>query len=201
MLFPCLSLMEGPPPSLAQRFRFIVSLASLAYTFTVLHAVQYSMRISDDSTAQNLQNPDSTHSSALSSGTSASHNTLATTSMTGTAEKTTGRWTEDEVNLLLDYVEQNAILTTARGLTLKKSEFNRVRDKIKSKDAGQCHYKWGNVSYQLSTRTLIVILYHYRYVRSIRQFLSGTTSLGPVGTTITVPMHVPRVKSKYFRNG
>jgi hypothetical protein len=136
---PCFSLMEGP--SLVQQFRSIVSLASLAYIFTVLHSIQYTMRNLDDSTNQNPQDHDSTHHSALSS----TNDTLATTSTSGTAEKTSGRWTEHEIDLLLSYVEQNSILTTARGLNLKKSEFNKARDTIKSKDPGQCHYKWGNV--------------------------------------------------------
>ena len=30
----------------------------------------------------------------------------------GTAEKMSGRWTEQEIDLLLNYVEQNSILTT-----------------------------------------------------------------------------------------
>ena len=132
--------MEGP--SLVQQFRFIVSLASLAYTFTVLHTLQYTMRNQrnqDDSTtgtqAQNQQD----HDSNLSS-------TNDTTNTSGTSEKNDGRWTEQEIYLLLNYIEQNSILTTARGLNLKKSEFNNARNMIKSKDASQCHYKWGKVS-------------------------------------------------------
>ena len=99
--------MEGP--SLVQCFHFIISLVSLAYTFTVLHAIQYSMQNHDDSTTQNPQGHDLTHYSALSS----THDTLATTSTVGTAEKTSGWWTEQEIDLLLNYVERNSILTTA----------------------------------------------------------------------------------------
>lgn len=137
--------MEGP--LLVQRFRYIISLASLAYTFTILHALQYSMQDrhdDDNNSTTQAQNPqleahDSTHHSAT-------HNTLATTSTSGTAEKTSGRWTEQEINLLLSYVEENCVLTSAKGLSLKKSEFNRAREIVKSKDAAQCHYKWGHVS-------------------------------------------------------
>jgi hypothetical protein len=51
----------------------------------------------------------------------------------------------DEIHLLLDYVEANCVLTTVRGLNLKKVHFNKARDMVKTKDAGQCHYKWGHV--------------------------------------------------------
>ena len=70
---------------------------------------------------------------------------LATTSMSETTEKSNSRWTEHEVKLLLDYVEANCTLTTGRGLNLKKSEFSKARATIKSKDVNQCHYKWGHV--------------------------------------------------------
>ena len=141
MLCPCFSLMERS--SLIQCFRYIISLASLAYTFTILHTIQYSMQDHDDdnSTSRNLQYHDLTHHSASSS----SHDALATTSTAGTSEKTSGRWTEQEINLLLNYVEGNCVLTTTRGLSLKKSDFNRACDMVKSKDAAQCHYKWGHV--------------------------------------------------------
>jgi hypothetical protein len=66
--------------------------------------------------------------------------TTATTQNPG-SEKTSGRWTTAEINLLLDYVEANCVLTTARGLNLKKSQFNKTRDTVKTKDANQCHYK------------------------------------------------------------
>ena len=59
-LCPCFSLMERS--SLIQRFRYIISLASLAYTFTILHTIQYSMQDHDDdnSTSRNLQDHDLT---------------------------------------------------------------------------------------------------------------------------------------------
>jgi hypothetical protein len=96
----------------------------------------------DDSTAQNPQDHDSTHHSTLSS----TNDTLATTSVVETAEKSSKQWTEHEIDLLLQYVEQNCILTTPRGLNLKKTDFNRASNMIKTKDAGQCKYKWGSVS-------------------------------------------------------
>ena len=34
---------------------------------------------------------------------------------------------------------------TVRCLNLKKSEFNKAHTVVKSKDANQCHYKWGHV--------------------------------------------------------
>ena len=75
-------------PSLVQCFCSLVLLASLAYTFTILHAIQYSMLNHDDSTTtQNPQDHDSTHYSALSS----TNDTLATPSTAGTAEKTGGQ--------------------------------------------------------------------------------------------------------------
>jgi hypothetical protein len=123
-------------PSLVQHFRFILSLASLAYTFTVIHAIQYTMENHDDSTTQNLQD----HVSITLSST---NDTLATTSTSGTEKAK--RWTEHEINLLLNYVEQNCILSTTRGLNLKKASFNGASDMIKTRDASQCHYKWNNV--------------------------------------------------------
>jgi hypothetical protein len=129
--------------SLIQRFRNIISVATLAYTFTSLHTIQYSMRHpaeateeSDDetSTGAHWQNPQSS-----------THDTLADTSAAAGNEKTSGRWTSDEINLLLDYVEANCVLTTARGLNLKKSQFTKARDTVKTKDASQCHYKWGHI--------------------------------------------------------
>ena len=77
---PCFSLMDRP--SLVQCFCSLVLLASLAYTFTILHAIQYSMLNHDDSTTtQNPQDHDLTHYSALSS----TNNTLATPSTAGSS--------------------------------------------------------------------------------------------------------------------
>jgi hypothetical protein len=133
--------------TLIQHFRHIISFASLAYTFTTLHTIQYSMRnLSDnnDTTAQTTEDHDSTNFSASSS----THDTpaiISTENIEKTNASASGRWTENEISLLLDYVEANCVLKTARGLSLKKSEFNKARATVKSKDAGQCHYKWGHV--------------------------------------------------------
>lgn len=125
--------------SLIERFRNIITLASLAYTFTTIHTLQYSMRThNNDTAAPNPQDNGSTASSSV-------HDVPAAPSTTGSVEKTGGRWMDNEVNLLLDYVEANCTLTTARGLNLKKSEFNKARNTVKTKDAAQCHYKWGHV--------------------------------------------------------
>jgi hypothetical protein len=162
MLRSCCFLMDRH--TLLHRFRYITSLASLAYTFTTLHAIQYSMRDHDDSfddihdnnnntvnttstqatalSAQTPQDNDSTNPSAASAST---YDTPTTTSMSETIEKTSGRWTDNEIRLLLDYVEEQCTLTTARGLNLKKSDFNKARTTVKSKDASQCHYKWAHV--------------------------------------------------------
>ncbi len=68
----------------------------------------------------------------------ASSSIPAAASTTGSVEKTSGRWTNDEVKLLLGYVEANCILTTARGLNLKKSDFNKAHNTVKTKDPSQC---------------------------------------------------------------
>lgn len=140
--------------TLLQHFRHIISFASLAYTFTTLHTIQYySMRDhsdNNDTTAQTTDHDsttqttdhDSTNFSAQAS--SSTHDTPASIG-TENVEKASGRWTDTEISLLLDYVEENCVLMTARGLNLKKSQFNKARDVVKSKDAAQCHYKWGHV--------------------------------------------------------
>ena len=76
-----------------------------------------------------------THQSASLS----THDTLVTTSASGTTENTSRQWTDQEINLL-NYVEESYTLMTGRGLILKKSEFNKASNYLKSKDAGQCQY-------------------------------------------------------------
>ena len=66
--------------------------------------------------------------------------------LAGSAEKTGGQWNDQEINLLLNYVRQNCTLMTSRDTNLKKSDFNKAHDMVKSKDTAQCHYKWGHVS-------------------------------------------------------
>jgi sRNA-binding regulator protein Hfq len=62
---------------------------------------------------------------------------------------------QSEIKLLLDYVEANCILTTAQGLNLKKSEFDKAHVMVKSKDVNQCCYKWGHVISFLSMKVFI----------------------------------------------
>ena len=83
------------------------------------------------------------------SASTSTHHTQASgpASISTAIEKASGRWTEKEVELLLDYVESNCVLMTARGLNLKKTEFNKAHATVKSKDAAQCHYKWGRVCF------------------------------------------------------
>ena len=161
-LCSCFFLMDQH--SLLQCFWYIISLASLAYTFTILHTIKYSMQDHDNNnntTSTGPQEHDLTNFSALSS----THETLATTSTLENIEKTNSQWTEHEVNLLLDYIETNCILMTAWGLNLKKSEFNKAWAIVKSKDMSQCHYKWGHVSIfiineDFSYLSSIIAMYH-----------------------------------------
>lgn len=126
---------------LLHRFRYIISLSSLAYIFTALHTIQYTMQDHDDNDTTTQDHDPLDHSASTST-----HNTQpATTSTSESSKKTSGRWTDNEIKLLLDYVESNCTLTTVRGFTLKKSEFNKAHATVKSKDATQCHYKWGQV--------------------------------------------------------
>ena len=128
---------------LLQYFCYITSLSSLAYTFTALHTIQYAMQDHDDNDTTTTQDYDPDHSQAASTFTHDSQ--PATTSTSESMKKSSGWWTDNEVKLLLDYIESNCTLTTTRGLTLKKSEFNKARATVKLKDANQCHYKWGRV--------------------------------------------------------
>ena len=139
--------------TLINHFSHVISPASLAYAFTILHTVQYSMREhgdnnlndNDDGTAQTAE--DSTNFST--SSTHDTVNTLPTASTSENVERANNRWTDNEVRLLLDYVESNCILMTGRGLNLKKTQFNQAHATVKTKDAGQCHYKWNHVSFFL----------------------------------------------------
>jgi len=130
----------------AQRFRQAFSLASLAYIFSIIHTIQYEMR-------HHLQSPShpplpSGNPTTSTSGPSSllEANTTNETKSTSTSEKTaSNRWTDEESFLLLDYVEKHCVLTTARGTALKKRDFNKAHDAVKTKSANQCHYKWTQV--------------------------------------------------------
>ena len=58
-----------------------------------------------------------------------------------------GQWTDNEVKLLLDFVERNCTLMTTQGTNLMKSDFNKAHTLVKLNDASQCHYKWRHVSF------------------------------------------------------
>jgi hypothetical protein len=141
----------------------VLNLNGVYLTFTTLHTIQYSMQDHSDNnnhtTAQTTEDPDSTNFSASPS----THDTPASISAEN-IEKSSGRWTESEITLLLDYVETNCVLKTARGLNLKKSEFNKAHATVKSKDAAQCHYKWGHVCiflYQVISTSVFMIKFHH----------------------------------------
>lgn len=129
--------------TLIRQFRHIVSLTSLACVFSGIHTIQYSLldHDMDDIEDRNLQENDSTSHSGFTS-TPDTSNPADTSSNSG---KASGCWTDQEITLLLDYVEAHCSLNTSRGLNLKKTQFNKARDTVKSKDASQCHYKWGHV--------------------------------------------------------
>ena len=134
------------------QFCHIVSLASLAYIFSAIHAIQYSLLESDYNT-MDPNGEDPTHhtlqeTAALTSYldfTSSTPNTSNPANTSSSSGKASGHWTDQEITLLLNYVEAHCSLNTSRGLNLKKSQFNKARDTVKSKDASQCHYKWGHV--------------------------------------------------------
>ena len=52
----------------------------------------------------------------------------------------------DEIWLLLGYVEAHCVFTTVKGVNLKKSEFTKASDVVKTRTVTQCHTKWGRVS-------------------------------------------------------
>ena len=124
--------------ALIRNFRQILSIASVAYTFTSLHTLQYAMRSHEDDNPV----PDNTIDNSTMT-----QNTPDDASITASSNvPSSGRWSSDEIWLLLAYVEANCVFTAAKGINLKKSEFNKARETVKTKTAGQCHYKWGHVS-------------------------------------------------------
>ena len=129
---------------LLDHFCYITSLASFAYTFTMLHSIQYSMRDhnheNNNSNAETLQDNDSKNCST--SAHAHVSPTTDTTSISETIKKSSGQWTDSEVKLLLDYVERNCTLTTTQVINLMKSDFNKAHTLVKLKDANQCRYKW-----------------------------------------------------------
>ena len=136
--------------TLAKQFRHVVSLASLAFIFSSIHAIQYSLLDSDyDTSMENTENPTSSQDNAStvhSNLTSTpSHNTSNSNPADTSSSSAKGRWSDQEINQLLSYVEANCPLNTSWGINLKKTHFNQAHVSIKTKDASQCEYKWGNV--------------------------------------------------------
>ena len=134
--------------TLTRQFRHVASLASLAYIFSGIHALQYSLLASDYNSDMDDNSEDhNQQESALTSNLdlTSAHDTSNHADTSSNSGRASGRWTDQEINLLLDYVEAHCHLNMSRGLSLKRSQFNKARDMIKSKDASQCHYKWGHV--------------------------------------------------------
>ena len=132
--------------TLIQQFHQVVSLASLACVFSGIHTIQYSLldhNMMDDIEDCNLQENDSASYSGFTSTPNTISNPGDTSSNSG---KASGHWTDQEITLLLDYVKTHCSLNTLRGLNLKKTQFNKAWDTVKSKDASQCYYKWGHVN-------------------------------------------------------
>ena len=130
--------------TLIRQFCHVVSFTSLACVFSGIHKIQYSLldhNMMDVIENCNLQENDSTSHSGFTSTPNTS-NPANTSSNSG---KASGCWTDQEITLLLNYVKTHCSLNTPRGLNLKKTQFNKAQDTVKSKDASQCHYKWGHV--------------------------------------------------------
>ena len=117
-------------------------------------------------------------------------------------ERSTGWWTDEEIELFLDSVSTNCTLMTARGLSLKKTAFNQAHVVVKTKDAAQCHYKWGNVCTIIIHDGFIAYLSYplYSYVAHTERSGHGTQNWVVAGMTIMVPMHKPQVRKPCSRN-
>ena len=189
---PCSFLMDAH--TLRQQFRHVVSLASLAYIFSCIHAIQYSL-LDHDMDDNSTSNQETSHSDFTST-----HDTSypADTSSNSGKANTTGRWTDQEITLLLDYIEAHCPLSTSRGLSLKKTQFNKARDTVKSKDASQCHYKWGHVriSHCLGFKFISLISYE-SFVGFSRPFLFGIRSPAVDGMMTMVSTHGLRLRGRF----
>ena len=82
--------------TLLQWFCYITSLASLAYTFTTLHTLQYAMTDHDN----NTQLPQPDHDLMDPSASSSAAHDTPTTSTSEKLEKTSGQWTKNKIKLL-----------------------------------------------------------------------------------------------------
>ena len=192
--------------TLRQQFCNVVSLASLAYIFSGIHAIQYSLldhNMDDydieDHTAANLQQNASTSHSDFTSTHDTSNPANTSTSNSG---KMLGRWTDQEITLLLDYVEAHCPFNTLRGINLKKTQFNKARDTVKTKDSSQCHYKWGHVRIHIIIEGLFISLILYEsFVGSTRPSHFGIRSLVVHGMRTMVSMHRLRRRSRFSMSG
>jgi len=138
--------------SLRQHFNQILSLASIAYTFTTLHTIEYSMADHEGNDISQAALGNSTTAQNPASIAAASSNNIPTSSSGGR------NWTTDEIWLLLGYVEANCVFTAAKGINLKKSEFTKASEVVKTRTAAQCHTKWGRVSGFVIEQNLITYI-------------------------------------------
>ena len=119
--------------TLMRQFCHIVSLASLAYIFSAIHAIQYSLLESDyDTMDPNGEDPthhtlqETAASTSYSDFTSSTPNTSNPANTSSSSGKASGRWTDQEITLLLNYVEAHCSLNTSRGLNLKKANSTKL---------------------------------------------------------------------------
>jgi hypothetical protein len=132
--------------SLQRHFHQILSLASIAYTFTTLQTIEHSL---EPSMADHEGNNTSALGNSTNSTTAQAHSQASTaTSSTNNPSSISGgrNWTPDEIWLLLRFVEANCVFTAAKGINLKKSEFNKASEVVTTRTGAQCHTKWGRVS-------------------------------------------------------
>jgi hypothetical protein len=91
--------------TLAKQFRHVVSLASLAFIFSSIHALQYSL-IDYDATMENSENHTSPQDNASTShlnfpGSTPSHDTSTSNPADTSSSSAKGRWKDQEINQLL----------------------------------------------------------------------------------------------------
>ena len=134
--------------TLIRQFRQVVSLASLACVFSGIHTIQYSLLDHDMMDDSNLQESDSASYSGFTSTPDTISNPADTSNPGNTSSnsgKASGRWTDQEITLLLDYVETHCSLNTLRGLNLKKTQFNKVlnTDPSESERKSDCNIEQG----------------------------------------------------------
>lgn len=142
---PCFCLMDRRHPApLIQSVGNILSLASLAYTFTALHSVRYFMHHHNSQlTAAHIPQPEDNNTAARNDNTS-----LLTYNVEDTSKedsKSITRWTPAETQLLIEYVATNCVLIPSKGLSLTRKQFFKAPEIVKTRDSAQCHRKWTSV--------------------------------------------------------